>query len=75
MNFGVYGGMGDKLPLSFEEIESFMRVTKTDLNHWEVLALRQLSLEYISQSQKKDVGEMPPFLEVDEFTYLMSLKK
>jgi len=67
--------MGDKLPLSFREIESFMQTTQTSLNRWEVLALRTLSHDYIIQSQKKDVSEMPPFLEVDEFTYLMSLKK
>jgi len=67
--------MGDKLPLSFREIESFMQTTQTNLNRWEVLALRTLSHDYIIQSQKKDVSEMPPFLEVDEFTYLMSLKK
>ena len=59
---------------SFLEIESFMRTTGTNLNHWEVLALRTLSLEYIIQSHQKDISDMPPFLEVDEFTYLSSLK-
>ena len=67
--------MGDKLPIPFTEIESFMKTTRTYLTQWEVLAIRQLSFDYIYQSQKKEVSEMPPYMESDEFTYMMSLKK
>jgi len=70
LNYGEFGGMGDKLPLSFKEIESFMWTTQTKLNRWEVLALRTLSYDYILQSQKKDFAEKPPYLEVSEGDYL-----
>ena len=75
MGFGSIGAMGDKVPLSFLEIDAFMRVTKTELNHWEATTIKDLSYIYIVQSQQKELGEMPPFLEVDEFTYLSSLNK
>jgi len=69
MGFGTYGEMG-KMPLNFIEIEAFMRTTKTNLNHWEVTALKQLSLDYIAQSQKKGEYETPPFMEITESEYL-----
>lgn len=70
MSYGSYSAMGDKLPLSFQDIDAFMRATQTPLNRWEVLALRQLSHDYIIQSQKKDANELPPYLEVSEADYL-----
>ena len=70
MGYYSIGGMGDKMQITFYEIDSYTRITRTNLNHWEVLALRTLSLEYIIQLQKKDVMEKPPFLEVSEGDYL-----
>ena len=70
MGFSMIGGMGDRLPLSFVEIEAFMKATRTDLNHWEVLAIKNLSYDYIIQLQKKDAHELPPYMEVTESQYL-----
>lgn len=70
MGYGSYGGMGDKLPLSFMEIESYMRITNTKLSHWEIFAIRRLSLEYIAQMQRKDEHETPPYIDTTEAEYL-----
>ena len=70
LNYGMYGAMGDKMPLSFSEIDSYMRVTNTELNHWDALALIELSTVYIYQTQKKDVSEQPPYMEVSEIEYI-----
>jgi len=67
--------MGDKSQISFNEIESYLRLTNTKISNWDILALRRLSLEYIIQLQKNEKMEMPPFLEVDEYSYLSSLRK
>jgi hypothetical protein len=66
--------MGDKLPLTFQEIDSYCKTTKRDLSRWEVLTIRDLSSDYVYQLGKKEISEMPPYLETDEFTYLNSLK-
>ena len=76
MGYASIGGMGDKMQLTFLEIDSYMRITRTSLTSWEVLVLRTLSLEYVIQSQKKEAQDFPPFMNgLDEFSYLMSLKK
>ena len=63
MNYYSMGGMGDKSQILFSEIDSFMRVTRTDIGFWDVLALRTLSLEYIIQLQKNGKNEIPPYME------------
>ena len=63
-----------KVPLSYLEIDAYMRATRTDFTPWEVDIIIQLSHEYIVQGQKKEAMDMPPYLLTDEFTYLSSLK-
>ena len=70
MGYGFYGGMGDKLPLNYIEIDAYMRATKTEFTSWEVDMIKQLSHEYIIQSQKKDANEAPPYMETTEAQYL-----
>lgn len=72
LDYCSLGAMGDKLPLSFSEIHAFMQTTQTRLNHWEVLTLRNLSYVYIEQSHKKDINELPPYLETSVKDYLLS---
>jgi hypothetical protein len=74
LGYGFYGGMGDKMPLNYLEIDAYMRATRTNLTSWEVDMIKQLSHDYIVQSQKKGMDEFPPFMEVDEFTYLSNLR-
>ncbi len=70
----LISGMGDKTQLTYSEIYAYMQTTQTKLNRWEVMAIRTLSLEYVVQSQQKEVSDMPPCLETDEFTYLSNLR-
>lgn len=76
LGFGSITGMGDRSQITFVEIEAYANVTHTQLSHWEVMAIRTLSLEYIIQSNKKEKSDFPPFMDgMDEFTYLNSLRK
>jgi len=65
--------MGDKLPITFLEIDAYCRLYKLNFTTWELDALRQISISYISELQKKDKQATPPYLETDEFTYFMEI--
>ena len=62
--------MGDKTPLNFLEIDAYMRAYEIKFTPWELDMIKRLSLDYIIQSQKKDVMEQPPYMEVSESQYL-----
>lgn len=57
--------------ITFQEINAFMQSTQTKLSHWDVLTLRALSGEYISQSTKDGIHEMPPYIDGTEKDYLL----
>jgi hypothetical protein len=53
------GGMGP-LPLSYEEIAAWARLTRTPLSWWEVTTLRQLSCDYVDMlSRATDDRSLP----------------
>lgn len=47
-------------PLTFEEIESWMRTTETNLSPFEVRLLRRLSREYLGESYAATKRDRPP---------------
>ena len=58
-------GMG-AMPLSWQEIESYLTCTRTDLTTWETLMLKTLSEAYVgeyNQASKKD--RSAPYFETD----------
>jgi len=52
-------GMG-AAPLSWLTIEAWQRVTSIPLPSWEARLIRQLSLEYLSESQRAEDMSCPP---------------
>ncbi len=49
-NLGFYMSIGmGMIPLTFQEIESYMRITNTPLNSDEVMIIRQMSQAYIAE--------------------------
>lgn len=52
-------GMGI-IPLTFQEIESYMRITNTPLNSDEVMIIRQMSQVYIAElNDTRNMREAP----------------
>jgi len=47
-------------PLSWLTIDAWQRVTGVPLPSWEARLIRQLSLEYLSESQKAEDISCPP---------------
>ena len=57
-------GMGP-VPLSWLEIESWMRCTEVEIPLWEKLTIKTLSEEYVSELvQAKDKTRPPPYAQV-----------
>lgn len=52
-------GMGSG-PVTHQEIESWMRTTRTNLYPWEVRLMRELSMAYVSQASKSDTFDAEP---------------
>ena len=51
--------MAGPAPVSFQEIEAWARMTKTTLPGWEVLMLRQLSKDFVSQYHDSSKPDCP----------------
>lgn len=47
--------------LSYSEIESYTRLTGVELSSWDVMTLKQLSSDFASQIQKRDMNEETPY--------------
>lgn len=55
------GGMGP-VPLTFQEIEAWARMTGVRLTAWEVRTLRSLSREYLAELRAAESpGRIPPY--------------
>lgn len=68
MEFGPSGqGMSGPVPVTFQEIEAWSRMTHTAIPTYEALLLRQLSRDYVSQYHASSKPDEPqPMMPGDE---------
>lgn len=60
MGFYMSNGMGI-VPLTFQEIEAYMRTTDTPLNADEVMIIRQMSQSYIQELNDTNPESKAPY--------------
>lgn len=60
LGFFMSSGMG-MIPLTFQEIESYMRITNTPLNSDEVIIIRQMSQLYIQEINDTNPESKAPY--------------
>jgi hypothetical protein len=62
MGYALHGFSG-YTPLTYTEIYSYMKSTKTDLSPSEVNMLKQMSSSYVSQTHDKNPISPPPYID------------